>query len=106
MEELGRHRPMIPLMPTRPVSLEIKGKSIHRKFKQSMREAASYDALATRIKLREGWTDEVFSMVDWEAHRRACNHQHLKRVHMIKLCHGYLPVGQLVHKCNSKCPHQ
>ena len=105
MDTLGYCRPVIPLMPTRPVSLELNGRSIHRNYKAAIRDAAHSDALRHYITDRQGWSATIFDSVDWECHRRALNNQFPHRVHLIKLCHGLLPVGRRVHKYDLKYPH-
>jgi hypothetical protein len=50
--EHGAYRPIIPLSPTRPIALDIAGRTIHRNMKSSIRDAAHAGPLLQRMLLR------------------------------------------------------
>jgi hypothetical protein len=92
----GKYRPLIPLQPTRPVALDIHGKTIHRGFKSAIREAMHGPALLEEMQLRYDWPDGTLQMIDWEAHRQSTPMFPQRRTHFVKLCHELLPTGNLV----------
>ena len=103
--QYGSHRPLIQLSPTRPIAIDIDGKTIHRHFKSAIREAAHYQLLMNRMKVRNRWEDHVPETIDWEAHRLATSGTHRNRQnHFVKLCHGYLPTGKIAHRNNPSYP--
>ena len=102
--QFGSHRPIIPLSPTRPVALDIDGKTIHRKFKQSIREALHGPDLLEAMQLRYNWQEGVTETIDWDAHSQATQSQTNLRTHYVKLCHDMLPTGSLVCKYGQSLP--
>ena len=99
----GQYRPVIPLSPTRPISLDLDGKTIHRNYKSAIRDAAHSQPLIQRIVEKNCWLQTTPDLVDWDAHRLATANPQ-RRTHFVKLCHGYLPTGKLVHRYNPKYP--
>ena len=97
-QEYGTYRPLIPLSPTRPIALDIDGKTVHRKYKQTIRDAERGPDLAQTMQLRYEWPVEVFATIDWEVHRQAVQQQISRKIHYVKLCHEMLPIGKLVHR--------
>jgi hypothetical protein len=85
--------------------LDIDGKTIHRGFKQAVREAAHANDLLEAMQLRYDWPDGTLETIDWEAHRQASQpHAKLRRAHYVKLCHEMLPVGELVASYGQSLP--
>jgi hypothetical protein len=60
--EHGSYRPLIPLSPTRPIALDIAGRTIHRHMKSSIRDAAHAGPLLQRMLLRNGWAPSVLGV--------------------------------------------
>jgi hypothetical protein len=83
----GEYRPIIPLMPTRSVSLDIDGKTVHRNFKTTIRDAIHGTALLEEMQVRYSWPDGTLELIDWEAHRQSTQAQSHRRTHFVKLCH-------------------
>jgi hypothetical protein len=83
-------------MPTRPVALDIAGKTVHRSFKSSIRDALHGSALLEEMQCRYNWPDGTLELIDWEAHRQATQLHSRRRMHLVKLCHDILPTGNLV----------
>jgi hypothetical protein len=92
----GEYRPIILLMATRSVSLDIDGKTVHRNFKTTVREAIHGTALLKEMQVRYNWPDGTLELIDWEAHRQSTQAQSQRRNHFVKLCHELLPTGHLV----------
>jgi hypothetical protein len=92
----GEYRPIIPLMPTRSVSLDIDGKTVHQNFKSTIREAIHGTALLEEMQIRYNWPDGTLEFIDWEAHRQSTQAQGHRCTHFVKLCHDLLPTGHLV----------
>jgi hypothetical protein len=84
------------MMPTRSVSLDIDGKTVHRNFKTTIRDAIHGTALLEEMQVRYNWPDGTLEFIDWEAHRQATQAQRNRRTHFAKLCHELLPAGHLV----------
>ena len=102
--QYGMHRPVIPLSPTRPVALDIDGKTIHRGFRQAIRDAIHGPHLLEEMQLRYDWPDGTIETIDWEAHRQATHSQIARRTHYVKLCHELLPTGKVVSKYGQGLP--
>jgi hypothetical protein len=92
----GCNRPIIPLSATRPVALDIDGKTIHCGFKQVIRDAIHAPHLLEAMQIRYDWPDRILETIDWEAHRQALQGQSNRRTHFVKLCHDILPTGNVV----------
>ena len=103
--QFGSYRPLIPLSPTRPVALDLMGKTIHRGFKQAIRETIHGNHLLEAMQIRYNWQDGVLDTIDWEAHRQATQAQTGRKTHYIKLCHELLPTGSLVCKYGQGLPN-
>ena len=99
----GLYRPLISLSPTRPISLELSGRSIHRNYKSSIRDAAHAGPLLQRLLERNSWHPNVPDSIDWDAHRLATTNPQ-RRTHFVKLCHEMLPTGKLVSKYHPSYP--
>ena len=99
----GSHRPIIPLSPTRPIALDIDGRTIHRRFKTAIRDAAHTGPLFHRMCFRNGWSHQVPDSIDWDAHRIATANP-IRRTHFVKVCHELLPTGSLVHRYHPSYP--
>ena len=102
-QAFGAYRPLIPLSPTRPIALDISGKTIHRNFKSAIRDAAHTQPLFDRLIRRNCWLPDVPDRIDWDAHRLATNDP-LRRTHYVKLCHDMLPTGKLVNRYHPSYP--
>ena len=97
-------RPVIPLSSTRPVALDIDGKTIHRGFRQAIRDAIHGPHLLEEMQLRYDWPNGTIETIDWEAHRQATHSQIARRTHYVKLCHELLPTGKVVSKYGQGLP--
>jgi hypothetical protein len=67
----GQYRPFIRLSPTRPAALDIDGKTIHRGFKQAIRDAIHAPHLLEAMQVQYDWPGGTLEVIDWEAHRQA-----------------------------------
>jgi hypothetical protein len=85
----GSHRPIIPLSLTRPIALDLSGRTIHRNMKTEIRDAAHAIPLLNRMIKQNNWTPQVIDLIHWDAHRLATSGAHrLRKTHFVKLCHG------------------
>jgi hypothetical protein len=60
--------PFIPLSPTRPVALDIGGKTIHRNFNASIHEAIHGPHLLEAMQVTYAWPDGTLKLIDWAVH--------------------------------------
>jgi hypothetical protein len=51
----GSHRPIIPLSPTRPIALDLNGRTIHWNMKSEIQDAAHATPLLTRMTKQNKW---------------------------------------------------
>jgi hypothetical protein len=102
--EFGEYCPIVPLSPTRLVSLDIDGKSIHRGFKQAIRSSIHGTHLLEAMQLRYDWPDGTLELIDWEAHRQALLTQKHRRTHFVKQCHNILPTGNVMGRYGQGLP--
>jgi hypothetical protein len=101
----GSYRPIIPLSPTRPIALDLNGRTIHWNIKSEIRDAAHAPPLLNRMVKRNSWMPHVIDTIHWDAHRLATSGAHrLRKTHFVKLCHGYLPAGKIAHRNNPSYP--
>jgi hypothetical protein len=85
----GSQRPIIPLSPTRPVALDLSGRTIHRNIKSKIRDSAHATPLLNRMTKQNNWMPHVIDLIHWDAHRLATSGAHrLRKTHFVKLCHG------------------
>jgi hypothetical protein len=92
----GKYCPIIPLMPTRSVALNIDRKTVHQNFKSTIQEAIHGTVLLEEMQVRYDWPDGTLEFIHWEAHRQATRAQSHCRTHFVVLCHDLLPKGRLV----------
>jgi hypothetical protein len=64
----GKYRPLIPLMPTCSVALDIGGKTVHRNFKPAIWDAIHGSTLLKEMHVRYNWPDGTLEFINWEAH--------------------------------------
>ena len=67
-QQFGNYQCLIPLSPTRPVALDIDGKTIHRGLKQANRDSIHGTHLLEAMQSRYDWPNGTLEMIDWEAH--------------------------------------
>ena len=68
LTSFGSYSHIIPLSPTCPITLNIDGKTIHRGFKQAIRDAIHGNDLLEEMQLRYNWEDGILDTIDWEVH--------------------------------------
>jgi hypothetical protein len=84
----GEYCPIIPLMPTRSVSLNIDGKTVHQNFKTTIQEAIHGTALLEEMQVNFDWPDGTLEFIDWEAHRQSTQVQSHHCAHFVKSLPG------------------
>jgi hypothetical protein len=100
----GSYRPLISLSPTRPIALDINGKTIHRNLKSAVRDSAHAAPLFDHLCRRNSWSTNIIATIDWDAHRLSTSVHRTQRTHFVKLCHEYLPAGKIAHRNNPTHP--
>jgi hypothetical protein len=100
----GSYRPLISLSPTRPIALDINGKTIHRNMKTAFQDSAHAAPLLDRLCRRNLWSTDIIKTIDWDAHRLSTSVHRTRRTHFVKLFHEYLPSGKIAHRNNPTHP--
>ena len=103
----GNPRPHVLLTDTAGVGLSTSDGSITKNFAQTIRYQASAPELQQYIQDQNKWNLQVFNSVNWPAHGTSLRARIDKRTHLIKLVHGILPTGKVLHRkdtLRSRCP--
>ena len=69
---------------------------------QMLRRAETELPLRQYIQVRNGWTEEIMGMIDWEAHERAIKKNNKRRIHLTKLIHDILPTNYHIHRADPR----
>jgi hypothetical protein len=104
-ENYSSYRPLIPLSPTRPVALDITNPTINCHFKSLIRDASHSGPLISRKIAINGWDISTPNWINWETHHLSTSVHRPNHTHFVKLCHGYLPAGKIVHQNNPSFSH-
>ena len=104
----GNPRPHVLLTDTAGVGLNTSDGSITKRFAPTIRYQASAPELQRYIQERKKWSLHVFQSAKWTAHGTASLRARIeKRTHLIKLLHGILPTGKVLHRkdtIRNRCP--
>jgi hypothetical protein len=100
---------IIPFIRPSQASLTIQGETITRRFANRLRQAASGPPLRERIIIRNHWTAETFTSINWEAPGKALDTlEHSTQIVIIKFAHGHLPTRKHMLRIGEaetdKCP--
>ena len=95
-----QEKPKVPMDPESVVQFHLKGRTITRDLKQSIREILSVPRLKQYYLKKYQWTDTIFDTVDWDIFRPVYKKYITKNgiQWMHKFCCGKLPTGQRVQK--------
>ena len=93
-----QEKPRVPMDPLTEIQFHLKGRTITRDFKQSVRELLSIPKLRQYYLGKYGWRDTVFDSVDWDIFRPVYKKYITKNgiQWMHKFCCGKLPTGKRV----------
>jgi hypothetical protein len=95
-----QEKPKVPLDPDTIIQFHIKGRTITRDFKRTVREIIQLPSIRKLYCEQFGWSDNIFNIIDWYVFRPVYKkHISNKGVQwMHKLCIKKLPTGERVHK--------
>ena len=93
-----QEKPMVPMDPDTFVQYHLKGRTITRDLKHSIREILSVPHLRKYYLKKFQWTDTIFDTVDWDIFRPVYKKYIAKNgiQWMHKYCSGKLPTGKRV----------
>ena len=77
------------MSPTRPVALDIMGRTIHRGFKQAIKEAIYGNHLIEAMQIRYNWQGSVLDTIDWEVHQQATHARTGGKIHCVYFAMNY-----------------
>ena len=105
----GNPRPHVLRTDTAGIGLNTSDGSITKNFAPTIRyRPASAPELQKYIQDRNKWNPhQVFQSVNWPAHGTSFRARIDKRTHLIKLVHGILPTGKVLHRkdtIRNRCP--
>ena len=95
-----------PLYPQSGAQLDLCHGTITYKLKRELRWARNEPDYSKYMLDKHKWTENTYSEIDWESHRRALNRKHKDRTIITKYLHHITPVGYRVHKYDPKYPQQ
>jgi hypothetical protein len=82
------------------IQFHIKGRTITRDFKKTVREIVQLPPLRKFYSERFGWSDSIFDVIDWDifmpVYKKHVASQGIQWFH--KFCIKKLPTGERVHK--------
>ena len=95
-----QEKPRVPMDPNTAIQFHLKGRTITRDFKQSVREILSLPPLKKFYIDKFGWSDSIFDTVEWDIFRPVYRKYIAKHgiQWMHKFCIRKLPTGERVHK--------
>ena len=93
-----------PLLPTTGAQLHLRSGTVNSKIKRELRLARTIGPLREKLCTDNGWSEETFDSIDWEAHRLALNRLNKHHVTLVKHLNNVTPVGRFVHRYNIKYP--
>jgi hypothetical protein len=95
-----QEKPIVPMDPDTVIQFHIRGRTITRDFKRTVREVIQLPQLRKFYCERFGWSDNIFEVIDWDIFRPVYKkHVSSKGVQWIhKFCIKKLPTGERIHK--------
>jgi hypothetical protein len=95
-----QEKPIVPMDPDTAIQFHIKGRTITRDFKRTVRETIQLPSIRKFYCEQFGWSENIFDIIDWEIFRPSYKkHVSTKGVQWLhKFCIKKLPTGERVHK--------
>jgi hypothetical protein len=95
-----QEKPTVPMDPDTAIQFHIKGRTITRDFKKTVREIINLPLIKNYYCERFGWSQNIFDIIDWDIFRPVYKkHISTKGVQWLhKFCIKKLPTGERVHK--------
>ena len=99
----------VPVLPTSGIQLNLPAGTITYNLKKEVSMARTTKPMKDCMIAKYDWDEDTFSDIEWEAHRRAANRHHKRRITLVKHLGKCLPVGSLVRhydavKYRANCP--
>jgi hypothetical protein len=95
-----QEKPIVPMDPDTAIQFHIKGRTITRDFKRTVRETIQLPPLRKFYCERFGWSENIFDIIDWDifrpVYRKHISTNGVQWLH--KFCIKKLPTGERVHK--------
>jgi hypothetical protein len=95
-----QEKPIVPMDPDTVIQFHIKGRTITRDFKKTVRKMIQLPPLRRFYCERFGWSEEIFEAIDWDIFRPVYKkHLASKGIQWLhKYCIKKLPTGERIHK--------
>jgi hypothetical protein len=95
-----QEKPIVPMDPDTAIQFHIKGRTVTRDFKKTVRETINLPIIKRYYCERFGWSQNIFDIIDWDIFRPVYKkHISTKGVQWLhKFCIRKLPTGERVHK--------
>jgi ribonuclease HI len=95
-----QEKPVVPMDPDTVIQFHIKGRTITRDFKRTVREIVQLPPLRKFYCERFGWSENIFDSIDWDIFRPVYKkHLASKGIQWFhKYCIKKLPTGERIHK--------
>jgi hypothetical protein len=95
-----QEKPIVPMDPDTVIQFHIKGRTITRDLKKTVREIVQLPQIRTFYCERFGWTERLFDSIDWDifrpVYKKYMSSKGIQWIH--KFCIKKLPTGERVHK--------
>jgi hypothetical protein len=92
------------LFPSAKCQLTIDNDTVSRKLEQAIRFKAGTGPIHEYMRKRNTWSQETLDSIAWSAHGSSHSYHRKHRCFLIKLCHRHLPLGQILHRRDTKYP--
>jgi hypothetical protein len=95
-----QEKPQVPMDPNTIIQFNIRGRTITRDFKRTVREIIQLPIIRKFYCEQFGWSDNIFDIIDWDIFRPVYKKYILNKgvQWMHKFCIKKLPTGERVHK--------
>jgi hypothetical protein len=95
-----QEKPIVPMDPNTAIQFHIRGRTITRDLKRTVRETIQLPPLRDYYCERFGWSEEIFEAIDWDifrpVYKKHISSQGAQWLH--KFCIKKLPTGERIHK--------
>jgi hypothetical protein len=103
----GVTRPIVLMTPLTRAHLIGPQGTVTGHYAEYLREAATAPPLQEHLQTKYRWTERVLTMVHWDSHDKALQHQYKRRTQLTKLVHDILLTATLLNKFDNgqrRCP--
>ena len=85
--------------------VSIMGNTIMSNFTSELGQAASLTSLEKYVSDKYYWSTSIYNTLDWTAHYASIKKSSLPHKFIIKFIHGWLPLGNMMHRYHTKYAH-